>query len=129
VKELYEISQIIQFLTYFNTTEPNLLKHFERKVGKVLGKKMNEGQLYSVKFSLVRYIRHLALFSKEYDNGKVISLLDHLFNEQFRQILTVEDYTTLHMSLQLIENAPPLLLTKLESFLGNLERDTVVSKF
>jgi len=41
----------------------------------------------------------MALFSKDYDNGKVISVLEHLFNEQFREILSVEDYTTLHIAL------------------------------
>jgi hypothetical protein len=124
VKETHSLSEILDFLTYFNQTDYSIMAQFEDKLNKIM-RLPSVSPKMMVKFSIVRYLRHLALFSEIYEVKWEV--LDFLFSEDYRSLLTFEDYMQLHMVLSVLE--APLLQEKINTIVNTQDKETVVSKF
>lgn len=135
VKTAGDTSVVLQTLTHFNSDNGQIVELVQEQVQQLVGlladgRIKSESLLVNAKFTLMRYLRHTALFNEhqsDLSSQAISALFKHVADK-----LTLEDFHQLAQILQL-HGAPTDLLERVIQVNNKVERikgsETIISKF
>ena len=122
---------MISFLTYYNLNSQILLNDYSNQLGKELKSiaTQNKGQRQTLKDCIVSYLRHSALSPDQKQNCEIF--IRAVFSPELSELLTLEDMTSLNISLRILQIEEPELRSRLEKTVDQIREndETTISKF